>query len=73
MNLVGVYFNNRNWPHIMKVGRNWAPSSLVLMPILYGLLALLFQGNLWLVKIVLLLTYLAGLLIPMIYAGKKYE
>ena len=73
MNLVGVYFNNRNWSHIMKAGRNWALSSLVLMPVLYGLLTLLFQGNLWLVKIVLLLTYLAGLLIPMIYAGKKYE
>ena len=73
MNLAGVYFNNRNWPHIMKAGRNWALNSLVLMPVLYGLLTLLFQGNLWLVKIVLLLTYLAGLLIPMIYAGKKYE
>ena len=73
MNLAGVYFNNRNWPHIMKAGRNWALSSLVLMPVLYGLLTLLFQGNPWLVKIVLLLTYLAGLLIPMIYAGKKYE
>lgn len=57
----------------MKAGRNWALSSLVLMPVLYGLLTLLFQGNPWLVKIVLLLTYLAGLLIPMIYAGKKYE
>ena len=73
MNLVGVYFNNRNWPQIMKAGRNWALSSLVLMPILYVFLTFLFNRNPWLVKSVLLLSYLAGLLIPMIYVGKKYE
>ena len=73
MNLAGVYFNNRNWPHIMKAGRNWALSSLVLMPVLYGLLTLLFQGESMACEDRSTLTYLAGLLIPMIYAGKKYE
>ena len=57
----------------MKAGRNWALSSLVLMPILYVFLTFLFNRNPWLVKSVLLLSYLAGLLIPMIYVGKKYE
>ena len=73
MNLVGIYFNNRNWLSIMNAGRNWALGSLVLMPVVYGFLMLLFNGDPWPVKIVLLLIYLGGLFIPMIYVGRKYE
>ena len=57
----------------MNAGRNWALGSLVLMPVVYEFLMLLFNGDPWPVKIVLLLIYLGGLFIPMIYVGRKYE
>lgn len=74
MNLPGVYFNNNNWPHILKAGQLWCLLGLILTPVLYFLFRTLVPRgwqSTWLCA-VLLLT-LGGLFLPMVVVAKKYE
>lgn len=74
MNLPGVYFNNRNWPHILRAGQLWAMIGLVAAPLTYFLLWLVLPGQWQVVRtMALLLLTLGGLFFPMIWAGRKYE
>ena len=74
MNLVNIPFHNRNWPHIVKVGRIWTLSSLVGFPLFFGVTYFLFPAAF---HHVLLyggtLLALGGLFLPMRYVAKKYE
>lgn len=74
MNVPGLYFNNRNWLHIIKTGRISMTLNMVLIP----LLALLFgklAPHLWqsLELYVMLFCVLGGLFVPIYIVGKKYE
>lgn len=74
MNVPGLYFNNRNWPYIVKTGRAVMLVDMVLFP----LLALIFgwiNPSLWFVMetFVMLALLLGGLFISMYLVGKKYE
>lgn len=74
MNVPGVYFNNRNWPHIVRAGQLWAMIGLVTSPVGFFLLTR-FLPAVWdaaAVYIILILV-LGGLFIPMTVAGRKYE
>ncbi|MBQ5754348.1 MAG: helix-turn-helix transcriptional regulator [Oscillospiraceae bacterium] len=74
MNIPGISFNNKNWPHILLVGRLWACLSLVLLPLVYlfgGILFPLFWARAELY--VFLLLFLGGLFLPLVIAGKKYQ
>lgn len=74
MNLPGVSFNNRNWPHILHAGRLWAMMGLTLSPVVFFLLRT-FLPKVWSTAglyIILFLT-LGGLLIPMNITARKYE
>ena len=74
MNLPGVTINNRNWPHIVNVGRVWCCSAMAGVP-LVGLLLGGISPALWAavqLAVVLTLT-LGGLFIPMYVVGKKYQ
>ena len=74
MNLPGVYFNNRNWPHIVRAGRLWAMIGLVVSPVIFFLLTR-FLPAVWdaaAVYIILILV-LGGLFIPMTVTARKYE
>ena len=79
MNMVGLHFNNSNWPHILRVIRIWCISVLAgwlavcwllqtllekLLPGLAGEMALLT---------VLLAAVLGGLFVPVYVVGRKYE
>ena len=44
MNFPGLTFNNRNWPHILRVCRVWLLALAVLWPVLYGAVSLLFPA-----------------------------
>ena len=37
LNMAGMRFNNRNWPHILRAGRIWGMAASLLYPVLYGL------------------------------------
>lgn len=74
MNMPGVYFNNRNWPHIVRAGQLWAMIGLVASPVIFFLLTT-FLPTVWdmaAVYILLALT-LGGLFIPITIAARKYE
>lgn len=75
MNLVGAAFNNRNWKHILQVGRIWSLASMVGAPLLCLVLNLLFDDiSAMIISFVLtMILTLGGLCIPMCYVAKKYE
>lgn len=72
MNLVGVHFNNRNWPHILRAGQIWGISCLILFPWI-RLILLLLHVPAPVIFSLCLIAIIGGLFIPMYIAGKKYE
>ena len=74
MNMPGVYFNIRNWPHIVRAGQLWAMIGLVAAPVFFFVMTK-FLPAVWdaaAVYIILILV-LGGLFIPMITVARKYE
>lgn len=72
-NMAGVYFNNKNWPHIVKALRLWSLLAAVLCPpVLYGLSVL--APELWQKAglYIYLALFLGGLFVPIYVLGKKY-
>lgn len=74
MNLPGVCFNNRNWPHIVQAGQLWALFGLPAAPAVFYLLDVLIPQDWISVRILLVLAFsIGGLFVPMVYVGRKYE
>ena len=74
MNMVGLAFNNRNWPHILNVGRAWTLAVLVGYPLLSGLLTVLAPAFWRVAEYPLAMVLgLGGLFVPLYVVGKKYE
>ena len=74
MNIPGVYFNNRNWPHIVRAGQLCAMIGLVAAPVVFYIMNR-FLPEVWdaaSVYIILILV-LGGLFIPMMVVARKYE
>ena len=69
MNVPGVRFNNRNWPHVTAWMRRWCLWSLALAMPLY---ALVWRAGLW-GAYGLLGLWLAGLFLCIYIAAKRYE
>lgn len=74
LNLLGVSFNNSNWPHIVQAGRWWSMTGLVVLPLIYLTVSWFFPSA-WdfFVRYVLILVTIGGLFIPMYAVAKKYE
>lgn len=74
MNVPGLYFNNRNWPHIVRVGQIWSMATLVGYPAVYGVMYGLFPVFWNTCELYAMLAFLlGGLFLPMYLVGKKYE
>lgn len=74
MHMVGMAFNNRNWPHIITVGRVWSCAVMVVLPLLaLGVTALEPALWLWLQLPVVLIVSLSGLFVPLWVVGKRYQ
>lgn len=73
MNVPGVYFNNRNWPFILRAGRAWCLLTPVLYPPLYLVLRLLIPLEIWrwMSLYVTLVIILGGLFLPMYITARK--
>ncbi len=63
MNVPGVRFTNRNWPHIVKAMRYSLCALMLLCPLL----------GLYPSRLLLLISVLCGIFIPVYAVGKKYE
>lgn len=74
MNVPGVFFNNRNWPHILLVLRCWMTVTPVLFPCVYGMMWLAAPalcGTLWF--LIPTLAACLGFFVPTMIVGKKYQ
>ncbi len=74
MNVPGLYFNNSNWKHIMRVGRIWACAVTAFFPLLVLLGAALIP-QVWAQteRYVFLVLSLGGLFVPVYIVGKRFE
>ena len=74
MNVPGVYFNNRNWPYIVRAGQLWAMIGLVASPVFFFVMTK-FLPAVWdaAAVYIILILMLGGLFIPMITVARKYE
>lgn len=75
INIPGVNFNNKNWPHLVKFLRMWSLITMATAPLVFFLLLALVRDPQWSFKLenVVLLLYLAGMVVPLYIIGKKYE
>lgn len=74
MSVPGLYFNNSNWPYIMKALRMWSVITMVTVPLFCVFPATLFSDFRWRFgfQSVVLILYLMGLFVPVYVVGKKY-
>lgn len=79
INMIGLYFNNSNWPHILRVVRAWCVGILTVWPVLCWILQMILekflpgQAEAIGLLLVLLAAILGGLFIPVYVVGRKYE
>lgn len=74
INLMGVYFNNHNWPHIVKAFRIWSVLGMTVFPVIDILWCTIFSGAGLLSDLgILLFLVLGGLFIPTYVLGRKYQ
>lgn len=74
MNVPGLHFNNRNWPHIMTTGRIWSCATMPGAPLLCLILWRLWPE--WCPQLqqgVVAVAMLAGLFLPVYLTGKQFE
>jgi len=73
MNLPGLAYNNRNWPHILDAARAWSVAAMVLYPILNYVL-ILFLPETWGAELFMIFLFLfGGMFLPIYAVGKKYK
>jgi len=75
INMPGVYFNNGNWPYIVKALRIWQIVTMLAVPPVCMLVAAFVSGAGWALglQMTVLVLYLAGLFVPVYIVGRKYE
>lgn len=73
LNIAGMHFNNRNWPHVLRAGRIWGMVSVLVCPALYGLSYGLFRSLPVPLYYGSSALFLASLFGSIVWAGKKYE
>lgn len=75
MNVPGMRFTNRNWPHIVKALRNSLFAVMFICPltVLVGELLGAGETGQLLSKQFLIVVVLCGVLLSLYVAGRKYE
>lgn len=74
MHVPGLRFSNRNWPHIVTVGRIWSCATTVGIPLLTLLAHLMrIDRQMRIVPAVLTVVSILGLFVSIYAVGKKYE
>lgn len=74
MNMPGVYYNNNNWPYIVKTVRAWSVVGMTGFPILFVVLStFLVKGGPFVNVGIVLAFVLGGLFVPVYVVARKYE
>jgi len=73
MNMIGINFNNKNWPYILRSGRFFLQLFAILIPVLYFLF-MTFLPSIWNnAKVYILISPYIFWLIDLIIIGKHYQ
>ena len=70
MNVLGVYFNNQNWPHIRRTLIQWSAITMLAVPTA-SLVMQWLAVDPWLQNMLLMLAVLAGMFVPLYVVGRK--
>lgn len=73
IHIPGIYYNNRNWKHIVRAFRVWSMASLVLVPPCTAGAVLLERATGWQVWGVVLVVYIASLFGAIVIPAKRFE
>ena len=74
MQLAGIRLSNKNWPHILSVGRFWLLAIGILFPLIFFVSIQLLTFDLWnKLQLFFLLPACLGFFIPMLIVAKYYE
>ena len=73
MHIPGVYYNNRNWLHVLKAMRVWCVVSMLLTPLCTAAAVVFEQATGWQVWGAVLIGYVASLFGAIVIPAKKYQ
>ena len=73
IHIPGVYYNNRNWKHILRAFRVWSMVSLILVPPCTAAAVLVERATGWQMWGAVLVVYIASLFGAIVIPAKKYE
>ena len=73
IHIPGVYYNNRNWLHVLKAMRVWCVVSMLLTPLCTAAAVVFEQATGWQVWGAVLIGYIASLFGAIVIPAKKYQ
>ena len=73
LHLPGVYFNNHNWPYMLKVGFYWSLVNILFTPLLFMIFAVVQLNSAFILTMIVSGVSILGLFIPFYYVGLKYS
>lgn len=73
IHIPGIYYNNRNWKHVLRAFRVWSMVSLVLVPPCTAGAVLLERATGWQVWVAVLAVYIASLFGAIVIPAKRFE
>ena len=73
IHIPGIYYNNRNWKHVLRAFRVWSMASLVLVPPCTAGAVLLERATGWQVWGAVLVVYIASLFGAIVIPAKRFE
>ena len=73
IHIPGIYYNNRNWKHVLRAFRVWSMASMVLVPPCTAGAVLFERATGWQVWGVVLVVYIASLFGAIVIPAKRFE
>lgn len=73
IHIPGIYYNNRNWKHVLRAFRVWSMVSLVLVPPCTAGAVFVERATGWQVWIAVLVVYIASLFGAIVIPAKRFE
>lgn len=73
IHIPGIYYNNRNWKHVLRAFRVWSMVSLMLVPPCTAGAVLLERATGWQVWVAVLVVYIASLFGAIVIPAKRFE
>lgn len=73
IHIPGIYYNNRNWKHVLRAFRVWSMVSLVLVPPCTAGAVFVERATGWQVWVAVLVVYIASLFGAIVIPAKRFE